>query len=171
MLYKKVQDLAVHDSLTGLYVQKYFKERLRDEIKRSERSKISSSLIIFDLDNFKTYNDRYGHSAGDIILKHFASLLRKFIEQIDIISRYGGEEFTVLLINKNKKTALKIAEKIRNALKSEPFVFGQEKVHITVSAGVAACPSEGHTEDEILMLVDSRLYKAKKSGKDRVESK
>ena len=171
MLYKKVQDLAVHDSLTGLYVQKYFKERLRDEIKRSERSKINSSLIIFDLDNFKTYNDRYGHSAGDVILKHFSSILRRFTEQMDIISRYGGEEFTALLINKNKKTALKIAEKIRNTLKSEPLIFSQEKVFITVSAGVATCPQEGHAEDEILMLVDSRLYEAKKNGKDRVESK
>jgi len=168
ILYDKVQDLAIHDSLTGLYVHRYFHERLRDEVKSSLRNKIDISLLMLDLDDFKLYNDRYGHSAGDLVLKHISSILKNFAEPYDIISRYGGEEFALLLLNKNKQSAVKVAESIRRSISGAPLVLRRARAEITVSIGVASCPAEAKTSEEFLMLADSRLYKAKESGKNRV---
>jgi len=170
-LYNKVQDLAIHDSLTGLYVHKYFHQRLRDEIKRALRNNIDISLLMFDLDDFKLYNDRYGHSAGDLALKHISSILKDFAEPGDIISRYGGEEFMLLVLNKDKKTAAKIAERVRQGIIEAPLVLRRAKTTITASVGVASCPAEAKTVEEFLMLVDARLYKAKRAGKNRVWDK
>ena len=170
-LYKKVEDLAIHDSLTGLYVHKYFIERLNSEIKRSLRNDIDISLLMLDIDNFKTYNDKYGHNAGDLALRHMSSILRSFADPGDIISRYGGEEFMLLLLGKNKSAATKIAEKIRQKISKTPLILRREKTNITVSIGVASCPSETKLTEELLMLVDSRLYKAKENGRNRIWAK
>jgi len=168
ILYKRVQDLAIHDSLTGLYVHKYFIEKLKHEIKRSLRSDMDISLLMLDLDNFKSYNDRYGHNAGDLVLKHISAILRSFAKPLDIVSRYGGEEFTLLLLNKDKDKASKIAEKIRAAMKKTPLILRRQMINMTVSIGVASCPTEAKTVEEFLKIVDARLYKAKKNGKDQV---
>ncbi|MBL7155686.1 MAG: sensor domain-containing diguanylate cyclase [Candidatus Omnitrophica bacterium] len=167
-LYKKVEDLAIHDSLTGLYVHKYFTERLNDEIKRSLRNNRDFSLIMCDLDNFKDYNDKYGHNAGDLVLKHVSSILKSLTRPGDVASRYGGEEFMLLILNKNKEEALEIAEELRQKIKDTPLILRREETHITVSIGVASCPKETRFADELLKLVDARLYNAKKTGKNKV---
>lgn len=171
LLYKKVENLAIHDSLTGLYVHKYFIERFKDEIKGSLRNNIDISLLMLDLDNFKDYNDKYGHNAGDLILQHVASILKSFSQPGDIISRYGGEEFALLLLNKGKSAAVELAEKIRKKIGGTPLVLRREKTKITVSIGVASCPREAKITEEFLMLADSRLYKAKKKGRNMVWAK
>jgi len=168
ILYNKVQDLAIHDSLTGLYVHKHFHQRLRDEVRRSLRNNIDISLLLLDLDDFKLYNDRYGHSAGDLVLKHISSILKDFAESGDIISRYGGEEFALLLLNKDKKAAMKIAERIRRGITETPLVLRRANTTVTVSVGVATFQAEAKTAEKFLMLADSRLYKAKEAGKNRV---
>lgn len=168
ILYKKVGSLAIHDSLTGLYVHKYFIERLEEEVKRSLRNNMDISLLMLDLDNFKDYNDKYGHNAGDLVLKHIASILKSSRHTGDIISRYGGEEFTFLLLNRDKKAACEIAENIRKRISETPLVLRRKKTKITVSIGLASSPSEAKIAREFLQLVDSRLYKAKEKGRNRV---
>lgn len=168
ILYKKIEELAIHDSLTGLYVHKYFVERLKDEVKSSLRNNMDICLLMLDLDDFKAYNDKYGHTAGDLVLKHISSILKSFTKPGDIVSRYGGEEFTLLLLNKGKDAGAKIAESIRQKINKTPLVLRREKTKLTVSIGVASCPSEEKMADELLRLADSRLYRAKKEGKNRV---
>ena len=170
-LYKKVQDLAIHDGLTGLYVHNYFIERLNQEVKRSLRSDKSFSVLMLDLDRFKTYNDTYGHNAGDLALKHVSSILESFARPGDILCRYGGEEFALLLLDSEKDAALELAENIREKVSRTPLVLRQKKTEITVSIGIASCPSEEKTHEELLALADSRLYKAKEKGRNRVCAK
>jgi len=171
MLYERVEDLAIHDSLTGLYVHKYFVERLEEEVKRSLRNNMDLSLLMLDLDNFKIYNDEHGHNAGDLVLKHVASTIKAFTGSGDIIARYGGEEFTVLLLGRDKKAAEEIAQKIRRSISETPLVLRRKKTPMTVSIGVATCPSESRIANEFLRLVDSRLYKAKEKGRNKVCAK
>jgi len=168
ILYRKVQDLAIHDSLTGLYVHKYFMEKLNDEIKRSLRHDTKLSLLMLDLDNFKDYNDKYGHNVGDLVLKHIGVILKRFIDTDTFIFRYGGEEFVVLCLNTDKKSALRLSEDIRNEISKTPLVLRRKEMLITVSVGVATCPSEAKLAEEFLRLVDTRLYKAKERGKNAV---
>jgi len=168
MLYKKVQDLAIHDSLTGLYVKKYFDERLKGEIKRSLRNNTNLSVLMLDIDNFKDYNDRHGHNAGDLALMHISSILKSFARPGDIVSRYGGEEFILLLLNREKLSASRLAEDIRKKINESPLILRREETRLTVSIGVASSPSEEKMADELVRRADARLYKAKEKGKNSV---
>ncbi|MBN1353508.1 MAG: sensor domain-containing diguanylate cyclase, partial [Candidatus Omnitrophica bacterium] len=168
ILYGKVENLAIHDSLTGLYVHKYFLERLNAEAKRLLRGNGESTLLMLDLDNFKSYNDRYGHNAGDLALRHVSSILKSFVQPGDILSRYGGEEFTFFLAGKGKKEGVALAEAVRKKVSQTSLVLRRKKTRITVSIGAASFPSETKDINELLTMVDSRLYKAKRRGKNRV---
>lgn len=171
ILYTKVSDLAVHDSLTELYVHKYFIEKLADGAAKFLKGGVNFSLIMLDLDNFKEYNDRYGHTAGDLALKRVAAVLKSYTSSADVVARYGGEEFVLLVLNRSEDYVIELAENIRKAVSEKPIVLRRQKMGITVSLGVAHFPSEKKTEREILQLVDERLYRAKKTGKNRVCSK
>ncbi|MBL7158613.1 MAG: sensor domain-containing diguanylate cyclase [Candidatus Omnitrophica bacterium] len=168
ILYEKVKDFAIHDSLTGLFVHSYFKERLRDETGRSLRSGAEFSLIMLDLDDFKKFNDQYGHRVGDLILKHVTSTLKAFFKKEAVICRYGGEEFAVILPHCDKDEALKLAENLRKKIESSPLTIRKKTIKIAASIGIASLPLEAKTPNELLVLVDSRLYKAKEKGKNRV---
>ena len=168
ILYQKVQDMAIHDSLTGLAVHKYFMERLENEVKNSLRDNTDISLLMLDLDDFKHYNDKHGHSAGDLILRHISSILTSFAKAGDIVCRYGGEEFAILFLNTGKQEAVKVAEEIRRKIEDTPLVLRRMKINITASIGVASCPAEEKMSEELLRKVDSRLYEAKEKGKNRV---
>ena len=167
-LYKKVQDLAIHDSLTGLYVHKYFMERFKAEIRRSLRTDTALSILMIDLDDFKACNDKYGHNVGDHVLKHISAIIKSYARASDIVCRYGGEEFAVLLLGIGKDDASRIAGEMRQKISQTPLVLRRKKMNITVSAGVASCPSEKKMAEELLGMADSRLYKAKERGKNRV---
>ena len=170
-LYKEVEELAIHDGLTGLYVHKYFTERLETEITRSIRNNMPISLLMLDLDHFKKYNDKYGHSAGDLVLRQIVEILETFTKPGDIVSRYGGEEFTILLLNKDKEKATEVAEEIRKKINDTPIILRRQETKMSVSIGVASCPSEAKTPEEFMQLADSRLYKAKEKGRNNVWAK
>jgi diguanylate cyclase len=168
LLYAKMEEMAVHDSLTGLYLNRYFKERLSEERRRADYGRKLFSLIMIDVDHFKKCNDNYGHSAGDIVLKNIASIILSCLESVDLAARYGGEEFIVLLPNKNKKEASAVAEAIRLKIETHPFIFRRVETHVTASLGVVAYPEEGGDEEELLRKVDQCLYHAKRLGRNRV---
>jgi diguanylate cyclase (GGDEF)-like protein len=167
-LYARTEELAIRDGLTNLYVQRYFKERLRDELKRAERKKHIFSLLFFDIDHFKHYNDKHGHAAGDIVLKHIAYTLHKFAGTGDVIARYGGEEFAVILAGQDKGGAARIANDIRKHVSKDMIALRDQKTCVTVSAGVATYPNDGSSEETLIRIADSNLYKAKKEGRNKV---
>jgi len=166
-LYKETLALAIRDGLTGLFLRRYFLDRLKEELSRSLRNNSSCSFLMIDIDNFKNYNDEYGHTAGDMVLKAISKVLLNFADP-GIVCRYGGEEFSILLPDASKKDAIRIADNIRKAVKKEDIELRRVKTHITVSIGVAAFPEDAKIQDELIMKADECLYKAKREGKDRV---
>ena len=168
LLYRKMEELAVHDSLTGLYLYRFFQTRLEEEILRTQMNRKCFSVILLDIDLFKTYNDEYGHSAGDMVLKNITAVLQNCTSPVDLIARYGGEEFVVLLPNKNKAQAMAAAEKIRSAIEQNRFYLRRTESRVTASFGVVTFPEAGYTRDEIIRAADENLYEAKRSGRNRV---
>ncbi|MFH0732535.1 MAG: sensor domain-containing diguanylate cyclase [Candidatus Omnitrophota bacterium] len=167
-LYIRTQELAIKDSLTGLYLYRYFKERLTEEFIRCRKANAPLSIVMVDIDHFKDYNDKYGHAAGDKVLKGIAGIMRKNVNQTNILSRYGGEEFVVLFPGIEKKNAAKAAESVRKDIEATSFILRRQETKITVSAGVASFPDEASSEKELLERVDFLLYKAKKEGRNKV---
>ncbi len=177
-LIKYMQELAITDSLTGLYVQRYFKELLEEEIKIARYYNRELSLAIFDLDNFKHINDTYGHNAGDEVLVRFANILKSRLRETDIISRYGGDEFAVIFPDTENKTAAKICEEIRNIVENEIVIpkefikkekkLGSARIKFFISCGVCGFFDKFNSATEFFNYVDSLLYKAKKTGKNKV---
>jgi len=157
-LYEKLSSLAIEDSLTSIFNHRYFQEQLQLEILRVQRYKHHLSLIMFDVDSFKTYNDNYGHLEGDRILKTFAATMKKYSRKVDIVSRYGGEEFMIILPDTNTEGARIMAEKIREAAQA---------IGTTVSGGVAGYKA-GMNKDDLVSRVDQALYKAKSQGKNKI---
>ncbi|MDD5136816.1 MAG: sensor domain-containing diguanylate cyclase [Candidatus Omnitrophica bacterium] len=167
-LYAKTQELAIKDSLTGLSVRRYFLERLHKEIKRTAMKKGQLSLLMLDIDHFKSYNDQFGHAAGDIILRHISQILSSMIRSGDITARYGGEEIVIMLCGRSKKEAFSEAEEIRQAVKNRPVTFRRHVANVTVSIGIASYPEDASASEGLIRIADERLYKAKDQGRDRV---
>jgi len=169
ILYKKIQEMAVTDSLTEVSTRRYFLERFRGEVRRSMCKKSSMSLLMVDLDHFKEKNDKFGHLVGDVILKEIAKILRSNLREIDIIGRYGGEEFIVALAGIARDGALQAAERLRSSIEHSVFKAYDEKVSSTISIGVASFPEDGVDENTLIESADRALYKAKEKGRNRVE--
>jgi diguanylate cyclase (GGDEF)-like protein len=167
-LYYKTNELAITDSLTGLYVQKHFKERLDTELAKATVDKGRLSVLMIDLDYFKNCNDKYGHAAGDVLLGRIAQVLKETIEPRQVISRYGGEEFGVILSGVNKRKAIKISEDIRERIENSVFTLRRDQIKITVSVGVSSYPEDGNTAQGLLKTADANLYKAKEKGRNKV---
>lgn len=161
---------ALRDGLTGLYNRRCFDERLMEELRRSQRSATSLGLIIIDLDRFKLVNDQYGHDAGDAVLRAVAQAVSGALRSIDVVCRYGGEEFAVILPSCDLREAAAVAERARKAVSDLPGV-PQAGVPgpITLSAGVASFPVPFSTPSGLLKAADSALYDAKRRGRNRVE--
>lgn len=168
ILYKKVQDMAITDSLTEVSTRRHFLERLREEIRRSMRRKSVMSFLMIDLDYFKEKNDKFGHLVGDVILKEVALALKSTLREIDIIARYGGEEFAVILSGIGKEGALLAAERIRSSVEHSVFKAYDEKVSITISIGASSFPEDGVDERSLIESADRALYRAKEKGRNRV---
>jgi len=166
-LYKQMLDLAITDGLTGLYLRRYFMDRLKEELSRSLRNELKCAFLMVDIDNFKEYNDRYGHTAGDIVLKTLSNVLRRFAEN-GVLCRYGGEEFSMLLPETSKRKARDIAEEIRKAVEKETIELRRLRTNISVSIGVAVFPEDARVQDELILKADERLYMAKRHGRNRV---
>ncbi len=153
------KQLALRDSLTGLYNHRFFQTRLRKLI--ANKRTVVVSLMMMDLDDFKGFNDTYGHQAGDKMLNEVAKILRKSIRETDIAARYGGEEFAVILPGTDLENAMKVAERIRTTIST--------RCGITVSIGVSSFPEYASTAETLIQTADRALYKAKELSKDRVE--
>ena len=157
---------AVTDGLTGLYNQRYFKQRLGEEVARAAEQGRPLALLFCDLDRFKDYNDRFGHSAGDEALRAVANVLLRSVRQVDLAARYGGEEFTVVLIDTTAARAAEIAERIRRGVATlTPPADGRA---LSVSIGVAAYPRDAALAEELVDKADWAMYLAKRQGRDRV---
>lgn len=171
-LYTRTKELAIRDSLTGVYVQKFFKDRLSEEVARSLRSNYSTSVLFLDIDFFKAYNDKYGHAAGDIVLKKVANILVESVyDSGDIVARYGGEEFAVILANKPQSEAVEFAEVVRKKVEAEIFILRREQTKVTISIGVATCVEDAKICQDLIKAADDALYKAKKMGRNCVATK
>ena len=168
MLYKRVQEMAITDSLTQLATRRYFLERFKEEIRRSMRRKSSLSLLMVDLDHFKEKNDRFGHLVGDVVLKEVASLLKSNLREIDVIGRYGGEEFSIVLAGIGREGAFQVAGRIRESVAGAVFKAYDETVSTTLSIGVGVFPDDGVDIESLVEAADKALYKAKELGRNRV---
>jgi len=167
-LYRKTEELALKDSLTGLYVHRYFMERMDEEVKRALRSGNSFAMLMFDIDDFKKFNDKYGHIAGDIVLKNVSRLLISKASAGDIVCRYGGEEFAFIVLNCDKNKAVRLAKELRLEIQNSSVSIRRQKKSITISAGVAMFPEDAKLREELIWEADRRLYKAKTEGKNKV---
>jgi len=171
-LHQQMKNLAITDGLTNLYNFRYLQERLKEEVKRAQRYERSLSLIMADIDYFKDFNDNYGHPEGNKVLKVLANILKTNVREIDIVGRYGGEEFIIILPEANKDETQEIAERIR--LKVERYKFINKNNHsgknkLTLSLGVTSCFQEIISPQGLVYKVDQALYQAKRKGRNRVE--
>jgi len=162
-----IRELADHDGLTGLFNHRYFNERLAEEAERIDRYKNGSvSLVIIDIDFFKKVNDTYGHLAGDKVLKELADKLVALTRRVDVVCRYGGEEFANIMPEISSSGALKYMERIRKAVERMVVNIDGKAVSITVSAGIADYPASCDDAKKLIGCADQALYQAKKAGRN-----
>jgi diguanylate cyclase (GGDEF)-like protein len=167
--YHEIEHLAMHDSLTGLLSRRAVFADLEQELSRTQRKSEPLSLIMADLDHFKTVNDTYGHLAGDAVLEEAAKRMHECVRPYDKIGRIGGEEFMIVLGDCNSAEGLEIAERIRKSIGDQFFEFAGNKITATVSIGVAATITNQTFEKELLIsAADKALYKAKREGRNTV---
>lgn len=169
-LHNKTKLMAITDFLTGLYNHRYFQQIFAQELGRARRYQKQLSVIILDIDDFKTFNDRFGHSVGDRVLIAIGEIINRSLRKVDFAFRYGGEEFVILLPETALDNAILTAERLRERIADEAFLAVPEADgnRITVSAGVACYPENGTKREDLFSLMDSYLYKAKSMGKNKV---
>jgi len=168
-LQESLRDQAIRDPLTGLFNRRYMDEALHRELYRTARKKSKVGFVLFDLDHFKRFNDRFGHNAGDATLRDVSAFVQKNSRAEDILCRYGGEEFLLVLSDCSSKSLIKRAEEIRQGVKQLRLEHEQRPLgDITLSIGVALFPDHGRTLEELFEAADAALYQAKRAGRDRV---
>ncbi len=167
-LYEKVETLAITDGLTGVYVRRHLVERLEEEIGRSKRFGFHLSFLMVDIDHFKNFNDQYGHLVGDVVLRQVAETIKKNVREVDLVGRYGGEEFGVILVETEESGAFYVAERIRRAISERDFKAYDENLKVTVSIGCAAYSEKMNQNPLIIEAADSALYQAKRQGRNKV---
>ena len=162
----KLKETSFRDEVTGLYNRRFFAIRLEEEISRHRRFNHPVSVVLLDLDGFKAVNDDLGHAVGDETLRDVAQILQKYSRGINVVSRYGGDEFAILLVETSKAGARRYAERIRDVVSKFRFAHGMP---VTASLGVASLPDDDvATGDDLIKLADEALYAAKRSGKNQV---
>ena len=167
-MYCKMQEMAIIDELTKVYNRRHFFNLFDSEIKKFNRNQRAFSLLMIDIDNFKKFNDSYGHLNGDKILRLFAKLLKNSIRESDILARYGGEEFVILLSETDVENAKTISERIRTSVEKDCFIeIDGKKIGITMSGGLTEY-KKNQTEEETLSIADDALYTSKHDGKNRI---
>jgi diguanylate cyclase (GGDEF)-like protein len=168
-LFAQTQQLALTDGLTGLYRRQPFMDQLDRELARSIRTREPLSVLMLDIDDFKKYNDNFGHTAGDLMLRSVSEIMRSSVSADSMCARYGGEEFSVFLPKMSKEQALQVANRMRQSVeeKVRGAVHGSGKP-VTVSIGLASFPDDAQSDLELIRRSDQRLYQAKKQGKNRV---
>lgn len=159
-------EMAVTDSLTGLYVRRYFMVKFQEELLRAQRYEKNLTVIMADMDRFKTINDTHGHSTGDRVLRIVGKFLQQNIRDVDIIARFGGEEFVILLPEADKNEARTVSERLRGNLEHLKL---DDLPPLSISIGIAAYPEDGNDIEELIIRADAAMYAAKQSGRNRVE--
>jgi len=167
-LFRRTEELAIRDSLTGLFVQRYFKDRLKEEHRRALLTNAPLSYLMCDLDFFKSFNDRFGHSTGDLMLMRVAEVIMKESPEDAIVARYGGEEFAVLLPRISKQEAIDLGKRIVHTLQSERLEIRRELTQITISIGVSTLPDDTLEREELIRIADQNLYQSKRKGRNQV---
>jgi diguanylate cyclase (GGDEF)-like protein len=163
---ERVKRLAYLDGLTGIFNRRYFELRIEEELERARRFNSGMAVIMVDIDQFKRLNDEFGHLLGDEVLRQVSSIFSQQLRKIDVVCRYGGEEFAVLLSQTSQQHAMGVAEKLRRMVDSWQFPGVPRSV--TISAGVATCPDHGSTREELVKAADAGLYAAKQAGRNCV---
>lgn len=167
-LYQETAALANRDGLTRLFAPRYFHAQVEEALEHRNRKAHAFSVLMMDLDHFKSVNDQYGHLVGDALLTSLAQLLRKFAPQEAVLCRYGGEEFTALLPGYSKVEALQLAERLRAEIAQAKLVLRRQEFQVTMSLGVATFPEDGLLRDELMEKADKALYRAKQQGRNKV---
>lgn len=167
---KRLSRSVVLDELTQLYNRRFFDELLHREVKRAERYDLNFSLLMLDLDDFKSCNDRFGHLFGDRVLSGVGSLLKSTVRDVDLPCRYGGEEFAVIFPETSAQAGLIVAHRVRRAVQQARFPIDGSlcSFSLTASGGIASFRHDGETPDELIAAADSALYEAKSQGKNRI---
>ncbi|MDQ3641237.1 MAG: sensor domain-containing diguanylate cyclase [Actinomycetota bacterium] len=168
-LYEEAVRLSLTDGMTGLWNRRNFDLRLESELSRAVRFSEPFAVVFVELDQMKAVNDKHGHQAGDTVLIELARRLTEAVREVDVVARWGGDEFTLLLPKTGLAGALLLAEKIRAAAGTAPFRIDTGSIAITISIGVAAYPEHGSSGKELVAAADAAMYRAKAKGRNRVE--
>lgn len=171
ILNKDLEERARLDYQTGALNRRAFLDELNREIARSKRGSLTFSLIMADIDHFKEINDKHGHLAGDSVLMAFTSIIGENLRINDILSRYGEEEFMILLPDTEKKNAFETGERIRKILELNHHHFNGQDIQFTASFGVTSFEMDARNKEELLEIAEMALYEAKSKGRNRVEVK
>lgn len=164
----RIRDISIKDALTDLYNRRYFDEILQHEYLRAKRYYFPLSLIMIDIDYFKSVNDTFGHLIGDKVLNELAKLIKDSVRQVDIVARFGGEEFAIILLNTPLEEAANMAERLRNIVQKHIITVDGHRVNITVSGGISSLRKGTFSKDELVEQADKALLKAKASGRNKV---
>ena len=168
-LRETLRDQSIRDALTGLFNRRFMEECLERELQRAARKQHPVSVLFLDLDQFKRFNDTFGHDAGDVVLRSMADLLRNFFRAADVCCRYGGEEFGVIMPESSSDDSARRANALREEVKKLKLEHrGQMLGLVTVSIGIAAFPEHGTNAEQLLHVADQCLYRSKASGRDTV---
>lgn len=168
VLYQHVQEMATLDSLTKAFTRRHWFQRSNEELERSRKFKYNLTCLMIDVDKFKDFNDTYGHLVGDAILGAVAKVIKENIRQIDLLGKYGGEEFCLILTETDIKGAQYVAERIRQALQDTMVQAYDESLSVTISIGVAGFPDDSQELAELVDKADQALYRAKETGRNKV---
>jgi len=167
-LYNQLQKLSIYDSLTKIYNRRYFMQRFFEEFERAKRFNFDLSFLMVDVDHFKKINDTYGHLVGDAVLREIANILNENLREIDFVGRFGGEEFSILLLETDKAGAIMVAERLSARISRRRIKVFDENLDLSVSVGVASFPQNTLYSDVLVEVADKALYKAKVSGRNKV---
>jgi len=169
-LRETLRNQAIRDALTGLFNRRYLEETLTRELSRARRNRHSVAVMMIDLDHLKLFNDRYGHEAGDVLLHEVGMVLQQNVRVEDVVCRYGGDEFAIVLPDADLQSAARRAQEIADRVKERRIEYrGRPLGESTISVGVAASPEHGDRSDELIRAADQALYAAKRAGRDRVQ--
>ncbi len=152
------------DGMTGLYTHKFFMERLDGELGRAERHNENLTLLFLDLDKFKRINDTYGHLFGDMVIKDTSNIIKNNVRTHDVVARYGGEEYAVILVNSNKEECMKTVKRIRENVENHIFTNNEESERMTISIGMAQYPEDSNEAKGLIKFADEKMYEVKKLG-------
>ncbi|MEE1339221.1 MAG: diguanylate cyclase [Succinivibrionaceae bacterium] len=163
----RLHELSITDRLTNIYNRGYWEECLKQQFRIFMRTKVPVTLLMFDIDHFKNINDTYGHPAGDQVLRDVSAILKKIVRNSDIAGRYGGEEFTILLLDANREASYYVAERLRKAVESHTVHYQNLEINFTISIGLCTLSDVTSSPQEWLVKTDNSLYFSKEHGRNR----